>query len=394
MKYAKIIIFLYSLSLSTQSFSMFSQQVEKIREQYEEKDAEIVVPYPKDMYNPQLYTQLEDALQNNNTEAIQSFFEKNKHFVNIADGGGATPLHKACQRGHTHLITLFLEQHNTNVNAQDEHGDTPLHDACYRNQKEAAELLLKHPNTNANIKNMKHETPLMCTPHLQSLLINNKKVNVQTKNNYGQTLLYLAYKDNNHHNIPYCDLWKIPYCMFRPNMTDEKRQNFMDNELYHAATMHTTGCQLHIIPSIDCFIHFCILQGANPNHRNKQNKRAIDIAEQEYVYAKKHLSWESDAFMTKEIIFHSFLEETPYISDKELHYILWKNRTTRDLIPKIMGYYSAITIERDVALYISKNPQRYLYTRNKIYKKNFRANLLAEKCNHLDYINPSAKKLR
>ena len=57
-----------------------------------------------------------------------------------------------------------------------------------------------------------------------------------------------------------------------------------------------------------------------------------------------------------------------------------------------MGYYAALTIEKELVNRIDENLERYPYANlSPTEKKRIRKRLLAEKCNKLGYINPTIK---
>lgn len=310
-------------------------------------------------------------------------------------------LHQACAEANIEMVKSLLQTGKCNINAVNPVHGTPLHIACTNEQINIAMLLLEQNGINANHKDNKGETPLFTvlrrlqltedTINLINCLINSGKVNFNIKNESQETFFYITCSDlfdmygRNHKAIKKF-LHKFS---FIHKLTDQEIKIFASQQLHHAAFfLDKDNNDEYIRP----FVEFCLYLNADINTRNDKQQRPLDSAYQEYKYACNHLKYNSKDLINKEQTYHTFLQYTPYLPDKELHYILWKKNLAQDICAKIMGFYAALTIDREVINNINNHNSAY-YKSTTTSKKRFRKKLLAEKCNHLGYINPSAKKL-
>ncbi|WP_410542263.1 ankyrin repeat domain-containing protein [Wolbachia endosymbiont of Tetranychus urticae] len=114
--------------------------------------------------------------------------------INAADSEGSTPLHYAATIGHKNVVEVLLDN-EAEVNLHNNHNMTPLHLAASRSYMEIVELLLKKVSLD----------PLKWAAtygylNVVKYLIDEKSVNVETKDNYGRTSLHWA-AQNGHKEI-------------------------------------------------------------------------------------------------------------------------------------------------------------------------------------------------
>ncbi|MDR2807021.1 MAG: ankyrin repeat domain-containing protein [Puniceicoccales bacterium] len=152
--------------------------------------------------------------------------------INAQDKDGDTPLHWAVMKKNSEAVKLLLEQPGININAQDKDGDTPLHLAVKNKDSETVKPLLAH-GASVKIPNKDSYTVLELAqlnaekvpPEIQQLVKNhivqcqtnvlfnllkkelpsvdkvkkliNKGVNINVKDNAGNTLLHVAMLQGN-----------------------------------------------------------------------------------------------------------------------------------------------------------------------------------------------------
>ena len=376
MNYKKTALYLLSLSASTQSFSM-------------------------DYYTPIKF--FHDYCKRGNTEKVISLLEEDNSLLNAIHGRDETALSVACRWDRVELVKELLTHKDIKVNITDWDGCTPFHKACIQGYPKIVISLLTRDDIDVNIKDNDGNSPLLCAnlPIVNHLIASGKVKNIYKKNALKQTFFYAHFSDDNTLDIKdglfTNSRWDHNYRFFMLEginiFTLIDKEKFVNKQLYCAATMistvHQSSNKKRETP-INPFIQMCVKHGANLNRRNSDGKRAVDLAEKQYVYAIKNIAHQSRSFTTKEIIFHSFLQETPYMSDAELFYILKNNiLDDHDIWRKIMGYYSALTIDRAVALQNKDHLRVHFYGKSINKKKNNKKTLLAEKCKKFGYINPN-----
>lgn len=343
--------------------------------------------------------------QQGNVELIQSSLKEDPSLLNSISYC-KTPLFNACRYDQIDVIAELLSYNDIKPNIPDNLGCTTLHCASKMNFLKATMLLLTHNDIDVNIENDDEDTPLLCADIYggNCLIASGKIKDIHKKNSLNQTFFFKQYI-NSKNTLNITDTRFInhnanDYPQENINIfTILDKQKFINEEVLCAATLHSTNHYPDTLGDpINQFLQLCVKHGADLNRRNKDGERAIDLAEKQYLYAQKNLRCNSLPFRLKESIFHSFLQETPYLSDIDILYLLWKkNNIHLDVCKIIMGYYSALTIDREIVLYDNRKRELsdtgiYMkFISNKAKKRaTFKENLLIEKCSFLGYINPYA----
>lgn len=84
---------------------------------------------------------LHDAVEANNSSAVQSLLDRKSENVNIVGRFGRTPLHLAAKGGLEDIVQLLL-QYGANANLRSAHGHTPFFMAAVANQVAVLRLLV------------------------------------------------------------------------------------------------------------------------------------------------------------------------------------------------------------------------------------------------------------
>lgn len=350
------------------------------------------------------------ACKAKNINAINLLLTNPTINVNIQNKWGNTPLHCLCK--HKNLaITDLLNHPHSDLNITNNKGYTPLHIALLHNNIEAPQIILQHPNFQRNKHTIKANTDALITVckkkniQLVKLLLNNLPVIIDTKTDDGNTPLLIAAHDSKAimnilieygANISikneakqtafYIGYTKKSFDTMNEFTTITADDYFFNEQLSAAAQMLT--CSYEHLPY---FINWCIKNGGTLHQRNKNSKLPLDIAARQFKYATQYLPQNSPDFIHKEKMYHIFLRHTPYDSDATICHILKQNNLCIDVIQNIMGYYSAITIDRHIAINIHHKNILYDYSLSKTKKNQFKKNIITQKCKQLGYINPYLK---
>lgn len=269
-------------------------------------------------------------------------------------------LHEAAERGHVgalaHLLTKLKEKKRPDIN-EVLNGRTPLYIACEKNKGNshipAIKFLLDQPNIQPNIV-CNNETVLTYAALIQSnqlfpLLLRDKNVDLYKTNKSGQTYLYCIFHNTRLSQVQdHRDTIKSAFL----KGTQEEQQHFLDEQLFCAAKMLTLGISTR--PSsqatdISNFLKICVLMGADLNKRNKKGQRPVDVAEELYYWATKTV-YHKDLPTDRIDIYHSFLRETPFISDGLLWQILKNVCPSSDACRYIFKFHTILTIHRKIAI--------------------------------------------
>ncbi len=110
-----------------------------------------------------------------------------------SDEGGNTILHKAAMNGDCAMIKALLSSRKIDVNVVNENGNTPLNFTC---SAEAAKLLLSHL-ANPTLADEENNTPLHHAAEIEdielmSILLADRRVDVNAQNDDGQTSLHVG----------------------------------------------------------------------------------------------------------------------------------------------------------------------------------------------------------
>ncbi|HSC25264.1 MAG TPA: ankyrin repeat domain-containing protein, partial [Candidatus Babeliales bacterium] len=212
------------------------------------------------------------------------------------------------------------------------------------------QLLLKK-GANITLKNKYGDTPLIIAATNDINIVNmliTYGANISDTNYHKETVLYIAHSHNIIKNID-----QLNYCQY---------------------------------DHVDNYIGWCIGNGAEINTRNTNKLRPVDVAENLYNYALKHSI--NEEVTHKEKIYYLFLNHTPYCFDAIVYSLLRRTVDNYDVIKIIMGYYKALTIDREIAMNINRDADFYDYSMQKIKKEQFRNDLLKQICEKSGYYNP------
>ncbi|XP_066913327.1 histone-lysine N-methyltransferase EHMT2-like [Clytia hemisphaerica] len=249
---------------------------------------------PKRLYIKGLYSQAKHG----NIPRVLSFLYGGTNPCGIVKNEeGKTPLHIAASKGHLEILLLLLYKAGKGkVNVQDHHNRTPLYMAVDKNHMKVAEFLVKG---GANIFCQTTEgTNLLHVASRRGNLLAVKwliklGVPANQQDNFGWTaLMWCAESDNNS-------------CIIRYLIKQGALTNLLDNEmnicLHWSAIAGSFECArelvsgssdpqinaknkfgetpLHVAAKGDHFnvAQFLLLNGADPNIKNKQNCTALDV---------------------------------------------------------------------------------------------------------------------
>ena len=350
MNYKKTALCLLLLVASTQSFSMDKEESLKAR-------------------NEEIATFFEDCLSGN-VDQVEASLKKDISLLN-AEADGVTPLFMACLKPQPAVIFTLLAQNSIKANKKSMTGFPPLFATLTIDLKESTNIDTIHS------------------------LLTNKKINIHKKNDYNQTFFYTAYtgrflseKYNNYFGDNYQNNANLCLKLIE-KFGDEEKKCFLTTELYQAASLYTSMPaevydETGFTGVVSSFIFFCIEHGGDINARDSKKRRPIDKAYAKHI---RHLKY--PGFPHREVIYHAFVINSLYINDEELHYLLWTITHNNDVFAKIMGYYVAFTIDREIA----KSQSNLQYFQNTpTVRKRVRQTLLNSICEKYSYINPYDKK--
>ena len=111
------------------------------------------------------------------------------------DGELMAPIHYAAENDHDHVIEILLN-HRADIEAQGKRGMSPLSMACLAGSKQVAKMLVSR-KANCKHKSFGGMTPLHWAANggheeIGDLLIQQKRVNIDAKNEEGKTPLHIA----------------------------------------------------------------------------------------------------------------------------------------------------------------------------------------------------------
>ncbi len=211
---------------------------------------------------------------------------------------------------------------------------------------------------------------------------NNFKINTCEKNENNQTFFYSFYKKIfNEENIE--KLNEINYVKEKI-----KNKNFINSELQSAAIILFNDKNVYYKAEyktwpnfdFDClisYIDFCLDNGGSLTQRDEKKKIPLDYARERYENSFGNIAFSSTQFIIKEKIYHTFLSKTPYIEEKELKFLFFKNGLVLDCIKHIMYYYNFINNERYIAKAV-ENEKKY-YDESWAKKTKFKEEIIKKK---------------
>ncbi|XP_078401904.1 ankyrin repeat domain-containing protein 49 [Cetorhinus maximus] len=140
------------------------------------------------------------ASEKNQISIVSRLLSENPSLVNVKDDDNYTPLHRAAYNDHIEVVRELIA-HGADVHARTIDGWTPLHSACKWNNAAIASFLLQH-EADINAQTNGLQTAL----HLASgskgaketieLLLMNRYINSNLKNNLGETPYDVAWRTN------------------------------------------------------------------------------------------------------------------------------------------------------------------------------------------------------
>lgn len=257
---------------------------------------------------------------------------------------GRTPLHVAVDAGDIDCIKQLLSQDHTIINKQDYRGHTALHHVCVSEKFDfaIAELLLRE-GADITIKSNFQTTPLS----FFFTNITDANINQDLANYYIQIM-----DIQNNTQLHLCAMMQGP---IPTNAEEEDVVNRFD--VFKRPASYT---KYKFKPSLfEKYISFLINRGVNYNAKNKQGKRAVDVAYEAYnelhkQYKKENLPYLKKALNHQEIVMHSFLRVTSRYSEcalfrKALRTKIDDIRLPRNVLTHIMHNYYQLNIETIVA---------------------------------------------
>ena len=145
-----------------------------------------------------------DSSDGSETEILQMLI-KSGAIINISDNYGITPLHLISFKGQDEYMSIFL-QNNVNINIYDKYNRLPLNYAIMEGQLNCAYFLLE-AGSNINNKDIDGNSLLHYAVSskgnslLFSIMLIDRKINLNEINNDGDTALMLVAKKNPKENV-------------------------------------------------------------------------------------------------------------------------------------------------------------------------------------------------
>ncbi|XP_078077920.1 ankyrin repeat domain-containing protein 49 [Mustelus asterias] len=140
------------------------------------------------------------ASEKNQVSIVSRLLSENPNLVNVKDDDNYTPLHRAAYSDHMEVVRELIA-HGADVHARTIDGWTPLHSACKWNNAEIASFLLQHEaDINAQTNGLQTALHLASgskgTKETIELLLMNRYINSDLKNNLGETAYDVAWRTN------------------------------------------------------------------------------------------------------------------------------------------------------------------------------------------------------
>ncbi|XP_038673898.1 ankyrin repeat domain-containing protein 49 [Scyliorhinus canicula] len=140
------------------------------------------------------------ASEKNQISIVRRLLSENPDLVNVKDNDNYTPLHRAAYNDHIEVARELIA-HGADVHARTVDGWTPLHSACKWNNAAIASFLLQHEaDINAQTNGLQTALHLASgskgTKETIELLLMNRYINSDLKNNVGETPYDVALRTN------------------------------------------------------------------------------------------------------------------------------------------------------------------------------------------------------
>ncbi|XP_069746912.1 ankyrin repeat domain-containing protein 49 [Narcine bancroftii] len=145
------------------------------------------------------------ASEKNQVSIVCRLLSEDPGLVNVKDEDHYTPLHRAAYSGHIAIVRKLIAQ-GADVHARTIDGWTPLHSACKWNNAEIASFLLQHDaDINAQTNGLHTALHLASgskdTKEAIELLLMNRYIKSDLKNNLGETAYDIACRTNVHYYL-------------------------------------------------------------------------------------------------------------------------------------------------------------------------------------------------
>ena len=322
------------------------------------------------------------ALQKNFSQLADTIKTYYKLSLKTQNMYGKTVFHAAVNApfADTILQSLIEEDCRTNtnlyaINIPTKRGKTPLHLIVDKEEKSKQnnvllERVLTHCGIKLNTKDKEGRTPLIYAAHwgnkdAVNTLLTCKSIEPHIKSKTKCSFFYSLFCSTRSRQGDSYDNMQIEAMPYFEKMENQDRQSFMNTELRSILFMQQATIDTD---NASRFIDCCIELGANPNTRDTNGKRPVDIAKEQWPTFKKISSNPKfiKLFIQQEQLYHLFLRKTPIISDKELRNRLENtNKLPGDVSNHILQYYHQLNIQYYVAIYASKNSDYYKQSQQK-----------------------------
>ena len=270
--------------------------------------------------------------------------------LNVQDKYKYTPLHAACEFGLSGTVASMISKNSQATDARDHWGCTPLHIASAYGQEDCIDLLLNHNISNINWQDYDDENTAL---HIACVRKNFNCTKLLLKKNAATTI------KNNNQATPLVRLFSCT--------NDVELYRFFTNEPLTANQLiHSTGNeynnQLHLCTKLhpinydkfEKYLLFLISCGVGINARNKNGKRPIDLACDEYnscynFYITRKFPEAKKILDNQEAIMHAFLRFTPSVSCADFQTILELFSLPQELKNYIGQIYYKLNIDTIIA---------------------------------------------
>jgi ankyrin repeat protein len=306
------------------------------------------------------------ARKKNNQEILKILITHKDIDIYARDSNDYTPLHVACTLGLPITVASILNKAPQIAYMCSNREALPLHLAAYHWQKDCIELLLSHDVSTINCQGMYNDTALhnACRQVLWvspkqyfdtiKLLIE-KGADPTIKNNNQLTPLICLFSFYDNKNALYF------FLVENPNMTHKfiHTKDKYDNSQFHLCTTITS-----IDPAkFEKYLQFLTSHGLNIHSRNKDGKRAVDLACDAYNHYSAMTPPDMKKIKVQQQIMHAFLRFTsPHTScalfkqmlEQSFQYVLEQQNINNQELPKqfitqIMCDYYVLNIETIIA---------------------------------------------
>jgi len=312
------------------------------------------------------------ASKENNKEILKILITHKDIDIYARDAEDFTPLHTACELGLTTTVQSILNNAPQTANMCSKKEWIPLHTAAYFGQRDCVNILLTHDIKIINHQDDNNNTALHIACWARRfntmLLLIHKGADPIIKNNQQTTPLICIFSADNENLLQYY-LSKFPRCAHTLIHTKDTQ----DNSQFHLCTTITSIDPVRF----ERYLQFLTRYGLNIHARNKNGKRAVDLACDAYDTLSKQYNVMQSSDLKKKIInqeqiMHAFLRyiapRTSYALFKETlelfaHLLQQQNINNQELskrlIAHIMCNFYALHIETIIAQKFKNKPAYY-----------------------------------